>query len=438
MASTTFTSGTVFTSAWANDVNDVVYDHTVDARLSPYGAVGNNIADDTAALQAAINAAALSKVDLIIPAGNYRITSGLTCGTPIKIRGAGTASTIIKYDATSGVAFTFTNGAGNYDDGFSLSDIKFEQVNARSGSSIGLQLNGIVWPISKVTDVQVVGFGSHGVVVNDCINATFERVRSAGNGGRGWSIDKSNGVTLFRCSAESNRSDGFYWTTSGTSGERFGPSMKECHAEENAGNCVYANTTLGLRIDGGWYQVAGLSPTTYLPSAESFAAFALDQTMGAILDNVVVTTGGTTTNLIGINLSGALFGAVTTCYLSGFATGRDLIANSSSGRVFILANTGSGLQNKLSTTDSSSTGNVYGDHFGSGSNYGMEWTANYTAFRLADGTEKVRVDTNGLNLVNHTTGTSSPSAGGAGALPATPTGYVTVMINGTARKVAYY
>jgi hypothetical protein len=36
------------------------------------------------------------------------------------------------------------------------------------------------------------------------------------------------------------------------------------------------------------------------------------------------------------------------------------------------------------------------------------------------------------------TGTTAPSAGGAGALPATPTGYMTVKINGTDRKVAYY
>ena len=39
---------------------------------------------------------------------------------------------------------------------------------------------------------------------------------------------------------------------------------------------------------------------------------------------------------------------------------------------------------------------------------------------------------------NPATTTTSPSAGGAGALPATPTGYATVTIGGTARKIAYY
>jgi hypothetical protein len=37
-----------------------------------------------------------------------------------------------------------------------------------------------------------------------------------------------------------------------------------------------------------------------------------------------------------------------------------------------------------------------------------------------------------------TTTTTAPAAGGAGALPATPAGYVTITIGGVAHKVAYY
>lgn len=43
-----------------------------------------------------------------------------------------------------------------------------------------------------------------------------------------------------------------------------------------------------------------------------------------------------------------------------------------------------------------------------------------------------------LSLSEVTTGTTSPAAGGAGALPATPTGYVTVIINGSTRQIPYY
>lgn len=43
-----------------------------------------------------------------------------------------------------------------------------------------------------------------------------------------------------------------------------------------------------------------------------------------------------------------------------------------------------------------------------------------------------------LSMTGATTTTTAPGAGGAGALPATPAGYVTVTINGTAQKIAYY
>lgn len=36
------------------------------------------------------------------------------------------------------------------------------------------------------------------------------------------------------------------------------------------------------------------------------------------------------------------------------------------------------------------------------------------------------------------TSTVAPAAGGAGALPATPLGYLSVLVNGVARKVPYY
>lgn len=43
-----------------------------------------------------------------------------------------------------------------------------------------------------------------------------------------------------------------------------------------------------------------------------------------------------------------------------------------------------------------------------------------------------------LILTGQTVGTTVGAAGGATALPATPTGYITVSINGTDRKIPYY
>lgn len=54
------------------------------------------------------------------------------------------------------------------------------------------------------------------------------------------------------------------------------------------------------------------------------------------------------------------------------------------------------------------------------------------------GTPKFAVLSDGTLWLNQPTTTTAPAAGGAGALPATPLGYMTLTINGTARKVAYY
>lgn len=48
------------------------------------------------------------------------------------------------------------------------------------------------------------------------------------------------------------------------------------------------------------------------------------------------------------------------------------------------------------------------------------------------------IDVSRSGFSNVPTTTTAPAAGGAGALPATPTGYETVIINGVARKRAYY
>ena len=55
-----------------------------------------------------------------------------------------------------------------------------------------------------------------------------------------------------------------------------------------------------------------------------------------------------------------------------------------------------------------------------------------------DDTSGNPLQSNGSISLKPTTTTSAPSAGGAGALPATPTGYMTIRVNGTNRQVPYY
>jgi hypothetical protein len=81
--------GGTFAGNGSGLTNLLVYTNVIDARA--YGAVGNGVADDTAALQNALNAARLAGKPAVvyIPAGVYRLTATLRPPYGVNILGAG-------------------------------------------------------------------------------------------------------------------------------------------------------------------------------------------------------------------------------------------------------------------------------------------------------------------------------------------------------------
>lgn len=86
--------------------------------VKDFGAVGNNTADDTSAIQAAINAAqAAFGAVVYFPAGTYKISSELSITSPVYLVGQGAAATVIRQTgaAANGVNFNYsvlTTGGG--------------------------------------------------------------------------------------------------------------------------------------------------------------------------------------------------------------------------------------------------------------------------------------------------------------------------------------
>jgi hypothetical protein len=214
---------------------------TVESKLKDtvsvkdFGAVGDGVADDTAAIQAAITAA--NGRTVLLPAGTYKITSTLTFTPtaatfekPIRLVGEGMLSSVIDTRVASGPAISvaatatykfstggvlkdfsiITNGAPANADGIRLYsvfhlDVEKVRVNGLSGKGLYIRSSGTgdtdTTSYLRVTHCRFTG-NSYGVYAKSDLSgglplayADFEHCALDGNTTCGialWSVDQVN------------------------------------------------------------------------------------------------------------------------------------------------------------------------------------------------------------------------------------------------------
>jgi hypothetical protein len=278
MSSTSFSSGTVIASPWLNDVNKVAYsktfpDGTVAVTAAPgssldatnvsyeqgstgyvsttvaaklkqvvsvkdFGAKGDGVTDDTAAIQTAINALnpyvygssmnyAQGGGTLYFPSGNYFVTStirlpnnvilsGAGCqtyqtnttptapaqGTSIFVNSSFTGSFVIDTAGYTSAGTRYSSAAAptstlTYTEGCGIDNIGF--IN--NGSSALAGVRACYAPVSKWRNVSCYNFPT-GFVVNSVWNAEFDNLFS-------WSTKISLAISACNASQFSGQFDSF-------------------------------------------------------------------------------------------------------------------------------------------------------------------------------------------------------------------------------------
>lgn len=169
--------------------------------VKAYGAVGNGTTDDTAAIQAALDACALTGGRVYAPRGTYRITSSLTWAPAgaeafgLTLVGDGMEATIFEHAISNGplvdVQCATTGGFvyGGEIGGFRI------QSTANPNGAIGLRMQSC-W-LSTIRNVRIEGLSSDAIQIvldqsddsDGTSNLVIEHCYLTGNGGYGINVN---------------------------------------------------------------------------------------------------------------------------------------------------------------------------------------------------------------------------------------------------------
>lgn len=177
MSSTVFIPGTTITPTWLNDVDLAVWG------VNHFGAVGDGVADDTAAIQAAITAAQPSVASILankittvtaevyFPPGVYNITS-LNTYNGIRMRGAGQGLTVLKYTG-SGAAITINKVATEELYATQFEDFTLWDQGTGTYGIIGEDGTNLAIRACGMRNVTVYGFNTN-VFLDECFTFYIE------------------------------------------------------------------------------------------------------------------------------------------------------------------------------------------------------------------------------------------------------------------------
>jgi hypothetical protein len=355
-----------------------------------FGAVGDGVADDTVALQAAIDAAhQTNRAIVFLPAGTYKISSALTMYSNIALRGAGMELVTIKQ--------TTLNAHGLVGSG--LSSVILEDFTLQgngSGSTAGTGTGcGINFdyggagnnPFHNFRNLQVRNWGSDGIKIQTAIVSSFEKVYVAFNGG-----------------------NGFNWYEGGTS-----CNFQACWARQNAQSGWRFNQSVYQSLNGCAADNNGISYE--IIDAQSIGFFGCGSE-GALKNNA-------TYNGFGWKISNSSEITLSSCWVTDNRNLGVWVTNGAGGIILNVAD---------NTPNATAVNFIKVD---SGCNVSIKELRNSTANSLADGTTNIYNDGAGGDTIKKLT--VSDSSGDLLITAATDGGDFNIYHGeGTAKTLAFY
>jgi hypothetical protein len=169
--------------------------------VKDFGAVGDGVADDTAAIQAALSTA---HVAIYMPAGRYKLTSSLSRSGHTYLYGDGLGASVLEFNGNFGFVYTGGDGGDNYDmKHIVLENLAFECTVKNTGAlfdaswtdGIGGTSKSIAIENCEFTGTSSSGGFAHGIRLTNARNVRIDNVRIAGDRDAA-PVDSANGLTL--------------------------------------------------------------------------------------------------------------------------------------------------------------------------------------------------------------------------------------------------
>lgn len=178
-------------------VPDPVTSFVANVRDPAYGAVGDGVSDDTAAIQKAIDAVSAAGGGIVdIPAGNYRINTLYQTGKSYEKAGLVLKSNIIVRIDDSAVLEAIPNGERSYQM-FSITHV--DNVHIIGGTLIG----------DRDHHTSSIGETGYGVRITDATNVVIENLHAGEFWGDGLFLgEDSKNITIYNVVCDHNRRQG--------------------------------------------------------------------------------------------------------------------------------------------------------------------------------------------------------------------------------------